>query len=131
MSSSESDGFKDIYTNIKNLLGVSEADLSFDMFENQANLLEMILETRGINLNTLNANQISLLLIYHIGCQLRRCGVINEFVQIKKEKLGELEIDYYQQENCNGLDYCSSFENLVTQIKSGTLSPKTYSIGVV
>ncbi|WP_338321072.1 DUF3890 domain-containing protein [Borrelia miyamotoi] len=131
MSSSESDGFKDIYTNIKNLLNVSEADLSFDMFKVQANLLEMILETRGINLNTLNANQISLLLFYHLGCHLKRCGVINEFVQIKKEKLGELEIDYYQQENCNGLDYCSSFENLITQIKSGTFSFKTYSIGVV
>ncbi|ATQ19148.2 DUF3890 domain-containing protein (plasmid) [Borrelia miyamotoi] len=127
--SSGTDGFKDIYTSIKSLLGVSESDLSFDMFKVQANLLEMILETRGINLNTLNANQISLLLTYHIGCQLRRCGVINEFVQIKKEKLGELEIDYYQQENCNGLDYCSSFENLVTQIKSG--EHKTYSIGVV
>ncbi|AOW96102.1 DUF3890 domain-containing protein [Borrelia miyamotoi] len=126
--SSESDGFKEIYNNIKASLGVSDSDLSFDMFKVQSNLLEMILSTRGINLNSLNANQLSLLLTYHLGCQLRRYGVINEFVQVKKEKLGELEIDYYQQEgSSNWVDYCTHFENLVTQIKSN--AHKT--IGVV
>ncbi|UPA08234.1 DUF3890 domain-containing protein (plasmid) [Borrelia hermsii] len=130
-----SGGFGELYLQIKALLDLSEEKFSFAKFEEQAKLLEMIIETRGINPSKLNISQASLLLYYYIGCHLKRSGVIREFglEQIKKEKFGELEIDYYPSSgtelNCGSKDYCSSFEELITQIKSG--ARKTYCIGVV
>ncbi|AHH14780.1 hypothetical protein, partial [Borrelia hermsii] len=59
-----SGGFGELYLQIKALLDLSEEKFSFAKFEEQAKLLEMIIETRGINPSKLNISQASLLLYY-------------------------------------------------------------------
>ncbi|WP_024654391.1 DUF3890 domain-containing protein [Borrelia hispanica] len=130
----ESEGLRDIYLKIKSLLNVTEDNLSFDEFQQQANLLEMIIKTKGISLNSLNESQASLLLYYYLGCKLQRCGVIHDIDlgRIKKEKLGELEIDYHPTSDnttCINNDYCIAFEALLKEVKLEQTKP--FAIGVV
>ncbi|ASJ27658.1 DUF3890 domain-containing protein [Borrelia turicatae] len=67
----ESSGrFGELYLKIKALLSITDEILSFEKFKNQTDLLGMILSTRGINIDTLDVNQASLLLYYYIGLSL-------------------------------------------------------------
>ncbi|WP_330730363.1 DUF3890 domain-containing protein [Borrelia turicatae] len=112
----ESSGnFGELYLKSKALLGITDEILSFEKFKNQTDLLGMILSTGDINIDTLNVNQVSLLIYYYIGCGLKHSDILREF---------GLEGKF-----CKDNHYGSSFEEFVFQIKTGTR--KTYCIGVV
>ncbi|PRR60219.1 DUF3890 domain-containing protein, partial [Borreliella burgdorferi] len=86
-----------LHSEVLLLLGIDKLALSRQNFLLHLSLLQAILVTRGIDTSSLTYEQIFLLTFYHMGCQLRKQGVVREFEfdRIKKEKFNELELDYY------------------------------------
>ncbi|WP_433996720.1 DUF3890 domain-containing protein [Borrelia venezuelensis] len=126
-----------LHSNIISLLGISIEEFSIQSFMMQINLLESILLANGIELSMLTYNQIFLLTYYHIGCELRKKGIVREFEfeRIKREKFNELEIDYHQissdesqSDSCNK-NFCLRFDAFLDKLKRETTSPSF--IGVV
>ncbi len=105
------------------LLGIDKFALSRQNFLLHLSLLKSILVTRGIDASLLTYEQIFLLTFYHMGCQLRKQGVVREFEfeRIKKEKFNELEIDYYPSSGGNedsGRESCVTSKNFCLQLDS-------------
>ncbi len=105
------------------LLGIDKFALSRQNFLLHLSLLKSILVTRGIDASLLTYEQIFLLTFYHMGCQLRKQGVVREFEFeiIKKEKFNELEIDYYPSSGGNedsGGESCVTSKNFCLQLDS-------------
>ncbi|MCD2322382.1 DUF3890 domain-containing protein, partial [Borreliella burgdorferi] len=86
-----------LHSEVLLLLGIDKLALSRQNFLLHLSLLQAILVTRGIDASSLTYEQIFLLTLYHMGCQLRKQGVVREFEfdRIKKEKFNELELNYY------------------------------------
>ncbi|WP_434757229.1 DUF3890 domain-containing protein (plasmid) [Borrelia puertoricensis] len=125
-----------LHSNIISLLGISIEEFSIQSFMMQINLLESILLANGIQSEKLTYNDIFLLTYYHIGCELRKKGIVREleFERIKREKFNELEIDYHpisdtsQSDSCNK-NFCLRFDAYLDKVKRDTTSPSC--IGVV
>lgn len=147
---------KDLQTQVKNeeellvtklhsevllLLGIDQLALSRQNFLLHLSLLQAILVTRGIDASLLTYEQIFLLTFYHMGCQLRKQGVVREFEfeRIKKEKFNELEIDYYPSgsggeesggDSCgSNKNFCSQLDAFLEKLKRETATPSC--VGVV
>ncbi|WP_187981691.1 MULTISPECIES: DUF3890 domain-containing protein [Borreliella] len=123
------------------LLGIDKLALNRQNFLLHLSLLQAILVTRGIDASSLTYEQIFLLTFYHMGCQLRKQGVVREFEfeRIKKEKFNELEIDYYpsssRSEESGGSscgsnkNFCSQLDAFLEKLKRETSTPSC--LGVV
>ncbi|WP_187983528.1 DUF3890 domain-containing protein [Borreliella bavariensis] len=110
-----------LHSEVLLLLGIDQLALSRQNFLLHLSLLQAILVTRGIDASSLTYEQIFLLTFYHMGCQLRKQGVVREFEfeRIKKEKFNELEIDYYPSSSGSeesGGDSCGSNKNFCSQL---------------
>uniref|UniRef100_UPI003B217609 DUF3890 domain-containing protein n=1 Tax=Borreliella californiensis TaxID=373543 RepID=UPI003B217609 len=110
-----------LHSEVLLLLGIDKFALSRQNFLLHLSLLQAILITRGIEASSLTYEQIFLLTFYHMGCQLRKQGVVREFEfeRIKKEKFNELELDYYPSSSGSeesGGDGCGSNKNFCSQL---------------
>ncbi|WP_210753268.1 DUF3890 domain-containing protein (plasmid) [Borreliella yangtzensis] len=130
-----------LHSEVLLLLGIDQFALSRQNFLLHLSLLNTILVTSGIDASSLTYEQIFLLTFYHMGCQLRKQGVVREFEfeRIKKEKFNELELDYYPSgngesesggESCSSnKNFCLQFDAFLKKIKRETLTPSC--LGVV
>ncbi|MBB6032069.1 hypothetical protein HNR35_001072 [Borreliella spielmanii] len=130
-----------LHSEVLLLLGIDKLALSRQDFVLYLSLLQAILVTRGIDASSLTYEQIFLLTFYHMGCQLRKQGVVREFEfeRIKKEKFNELEIDYYPSgsggeesggENCgSNKNFCTQLDAFLEKLKRETSTPSC--VGVV
>ncbi|WP_420025022.1 DUF3890 domain-containing protein [Borreliella valaisiana] len=130
-----------LHTEVLLLLGIDQFTLSKQNFLLHLSLLQAILVTRGIDASSLTYEQIFLLTFYHMGCQLRKQGVVREFEfdRIKKEKFNELELDYYPSsgggeegggESCgSNKNFCSQLDAFLEKLKRETSTPSC--LGVV
>ncbi|WP_215537777.1 DUF3890 domain-containing protein [Borreliella bavariensis] len=130
-----------LHSEVLLLLGIDKLALSGQNFLLHLSLLQAILVTRGIDASSLTYEQIFLLTFYHMGCQLRKQGVVREFEfdKIKKEKFNELEIDYYPSSSggeesggdiCgSNKNFCSQFDAFLEKLKRETSTPSC--LGVV
>ncbi|AJY73150.1 DUF3890 domain-containing protein [Borreliella afzelii] len=130
-----------LHSEVLLLLGIDKLALSRQNFLLHLSLLQAILVTRGIDASSLTYEQIFLLTFYHMGCQLRKQGVVREFEfeRIKKEKFNELEIDYYPsgsggEESGGGScgsnkNFCSQLDAFLEKLKRETSTPSC--VGVV
>ncbi|WP_418909546.1 DUF3890 domain-containing protein (plasmid) [Borreliella sinica] len=130
-----------LHSQVLLLLGIDQAVLSRQNFLLHLSLLQAILVTRGIDVSSLTYEQIFLLTFYHMGCQLRKQGVVREldFERIKKEKFNELELDYYPSsgggeegggESCgSNKNFCSQLDAFLEKLKRETSTPSC--VGVV
>ncbi|ACN93589.1 conserved hypothetical protein (plasmid) [Borreliella finlandensis] len=124
-----------LHSEVLLLLGIDEFALSRQNFLLYLFLLQAILVTRGIGTGSLTYEQIFLLTFYHIGCQLRKQGVVREFEfeRIKKDKFNELALDYYPSssggeegggEGCrSNKNFCSQFDAFLEKLKRDTSTP--------
>ncbi|WP_210381106.1 DUF3890 domain-containing protein [Borreliella valaisiana] len=122
------------------LLGIDKFALSRQNFLLHLSLLQAILVTRGIDASSLTYEQIFLLTFYHMGCQLRKQGVVREFEfeRIKKEKFNELEIDYYPSsskseessgESCAASkNFCLQLDAFLEKLKRDTSTPSCMGV---
>ncbi|WP_420025123.1 DUF3890 domain-containing protein (plasmid) [Borreliella yangtzensis] len=130
-----------LHTEVLLLLGIDQFALSKQNFLLHLSLLQAILVTRGIDASSLTYEQIFLLTFYHMGCQLRKQGVVREFEfdRLKKEKFNELELDYYPSsgggeegggEGCgSNKNFCSQLDAFLEKLKRETSTPSC--LGVV
>ncbi|WP_420025331.1 DUF3890 domain-containing protein (plasmid) [Borreliella yangtzensis] len=124
-----------LHTEVLLLLGIDQFALSKQNFLLHLSLLQAILVTRGIDASSLTYEQIFLLTFYHMGCQLRKQGVVREFEfdRIKKEKFNELELDYYPSSGGEGCgsnkNFCSQLDAFLEKLKRETSTPSC--LGVV
>ncbi|AJY73233.1 DUF3890 domain-containing protein [Borreliella afzelii] len=130
-----------LHSEVLLLLGIDKLALSRQNFLLHLSLLQAILVTRGIDASSLTYEQIFLLTFYHMGCQLRKQGVVREFEfeRIKKEKFNELEIDYYPSgsggeesggDSCgSNKNFCSQLDVFLEKLKRETSTPSC--VGVV
>ncbi|WP_418457492.1 DUF3890 domain-containing protein [Borreliella andersonii] len=130
-----------LHSEVLLLLGIDEFALSRQNFLLHLSLLQAILVTRGIDASSLTYEQIFLLAFYHMGCQLRKQGIVREFEfeRIKKEKFNELELDYYSSnsggeesggESCkSNKNFCSQLDAFLEKLKRETSTPSC--VGVV
>ncbi|XPC97860.1 DUF3890 domain-containing protein (plasmid) [Borreliella japonica] len=130
-----------LHSQVLLLLGIDQLALSRQNFLLHLSLLQAILATRGIDASSLTYEQIFLLTFYHMGCQLRKQGVVREFEfeRIKKEKFNELELDYYPSsgggeegggESCgSNKNFCSQLDAFLEKLKRETSTPSC--VGVV
>ncbi|MCD2385010.1 DUF3890 domain-containing protein [Borreliella burgdorferi] len=131
-----------LHSEVLLLLGIDQFALSRQNFLLHLSLLQAILVTRGIDASSLTYEQIFLLTFYHMGCQLRKQGVVREFEfdRIKKEKFNELELDYYpsssgSEEGGEGggcgsnKNFCSQLDAFLEKLKRETSTPSC--VGVV
>lgn len=130
-----------LHSEVLLLLGIDKLALSRQNFLLHLSLLQAILVTRGIDAGLLTYEQIFLLTFYHVGCQLRKQGVVREFEfeRIKKEKFNELEIDYYPSgsggeesggDSCgSNKNFCSQLDAFLEKLKRETATPSC--VGVV
>ncbi|ACJ73266.1 MULTISPECIES: DUF3890 domain-containing protein [Borreliella] len=130
-----------LHSEVLLLLGIDQLALSRQNFLLHLSLLQAILVTRGIDASLLTYEQIFLLTFYHMGCQLRKQGVVREFEfeRIKKEKFNELEIDYYPSgsggeesggDSCgSNKNFCSQLDAFLEKLKRETATPSC--VGVV
>ncbi|WP_418454840.1 DUF3890 domain-containing protein (plasmid) [Borreliella spielmanii] len=130
-----------LHSEVLLLLGIDKLALSRQDFVLYLSLLQAILVTRGIDASSLTYEQIFLLTFYHMGCQLRKQGVVREFEfeRIKKEKFNELEIDYYPSGsggeesgggNCgSNKNFCTQLDAFLEKLKRETSTPSC--LGVV
>ncbi|WP_418457026.1 DUF3890 domain-containing protein [Borreliella kurtenbachii] len=130
-----------LHSEVLLLLGIDQFALSRQNFLLHLSLLQAILVTRGIDASSLTYEQIFLLTFYHMGCQLRKQGVVLEFEfdRIKKEKFNELELDYYPSSNggeeggeggCgSNKNFCSQLDAFLEKLKRETSTPSC--VGVV
>ncbi|WP_418456171.1 DUF3890 domain-containing protein [Borreliella japonica] len=130
-----------LHSQVLLLLGIDQLALSRQNFLLHLSLLQAILVTRGIDASSLTYEQIFLLTFYHMGCQLRKQGVVREFEfeRIKKEKFNELELDYYPSsgggeegggESCgSNKNFCSQLDAFLEKLKRETSTPSC--VGVV
>ncbi|WP_210376678.1 MULTISPECIES: DUF3890 domain-containing protein [Borreliella] len=130
-----------LHSEVLLLLGIDQFALSRQNFLLHLSLLNTILVTSGIDASSLTYEQIFLLTFYHMGCQLRKQGVVREFEfeRIKKEKFNELELDYYPSgnegsegggESCSSnKNFCLQFDAFLEKLKRETLTPSC--LGVV
>ncbi|AJY73192.1 DUF3890 domain-containing protein [Borreliella afzelii] len=130
-----------LHSEVLLLLGIDKLALSRQNFLLHLSLLQAILVTRGIDASSLTYEQIFLLTFYHMGCQLRKQGVVREFEfeRIKKEKFNELEIDYYPSgsggeesggDSCgSNKNFCSQLDAFLEKLKRETSTPSC--VGVV
>ncbi len=83
-----------LHSEVLLLLGIDKLALSRQNFLLHLSLLQAILVTRGIDASSLTYEQIFLLTFYHMGCQLRKQGVVREFEfeRIKKRSLTSLKL---------------------------------------
>ncbi|WP_418905655.1 DUF3890 domain-containing protein [Borreliella japonica] len=124
-----------LHSQVLLLLGIDQLALSRQNFLLHLSLLQAILVTRGIDASSLTYEQIFLLTFYHMGCQLRKQGVVREFEfeRIKKEKFNELELDYYPSsgggeegggESCgSNKNFCSQLDAFLEKLKRETSTP--------
>ncbi len=122
------------------LLGIDKFALSRQNFLLHLSLLQAILVTRGIDSSSLTYEQIFLLTFYHMGCQLRKQGIVREFEfdRIKKEKFNELEIDYYPNnrgsedsggESCSASkNFCLQLDAFLEKLKRDTSTPSCMGV---
>ncbi|ADQ29021.1 DUF3890 domain-containing protein [Borreliella burgdorferi] len=130
-----------LHSEVLLLLGIDQVMLSRQNFLLHLSLLQAILVTRGIDVSLLTYEQIFLLTFYHMGCQLRKQGVVREFEfdRIKKEKFNELELDYYPSSSggeeggeggCgSNKNFCSQLDAFLEKLKRETSTPSC--VGVV
>ncbi|WP_210371573.1 DUF3890 domain-containing protein [Borreliella garinii] len=130
-----------LHSEVLLLLGIDQFVLSRQNFLLHLSLLNTILVTRGIDASSLTYEQIFLLTFYHMGCQLRKQGVVREFEfeRIKKEKFNELELDYYPsnsgseesgRESCgSGKNFCLQLDAFLEKLKRDTSTPPC--VGVI
>ncbi|WP_031531359.1 DUF3890 domain-containing protein [Borreliella garinii] len=129
-----------LHSEVLLLLGIDKFALSRQNFLLHLSLLQAILVTRGINASSLTYEQIFLLTFYHMGCQLRKQGVVREFEfeRIKKEKFNELEIDYYPSsskseessgESCaSSKNFCLQLDAFLEKLKRDTSTPSCMGV---
>ncbi|WP_418454086.1 DUF3890 domain-containing protein [Borreliella lusitaniae] len=130
-----------LHSEVLLLLGIDKLALNRQNFLLHLSLLQAILVTRGIDASSLTYEQIFLLTFYHMGCQLRKQGVVREFEfeRIKKEKFNELELDYYPSisrgeevggESCgSNKNFCLQLDAFLEKLKRETSTPSC--LGVV
>ncbi|WP_418457519.1 DUF3890 domain-containing protein [Borreliella andersonii] len=130
-----------LHSEVLLLLGIDEFILSRQNFLLHLSLLQAILVTRGIDAGSLTYEQIFLLTFYHMGCQLRKQGIVREFEfeRVKKEKFNELELDYYPSNNggeesnmgsCgSNKNFCLQLDAFLEKLKRETSTPSC--VGVV
>ncbi len=83
-----------LHSEVLLLLGIDQFALSRQNFLLHLSLLNTILVTSGIDASSLTYEQIFLLTFYHMGCQLRKQGVVREFEfeRIKKRNSMNLNL---------------------------------------
>ncbi|AYE37104.1 hypothetical protein DB313_06265 (plasmid) [Borrelia turcica IST7] len=137
-SDTENAELKDFYKKILALLSIKEAEVAFDSFMAYTELLNIILETHGVELAKLTKSHLFLLLYYFLGCELKKRGIMTEFEfeKIKKEKFNELEIEYNPTpiptnigDTANKKNFCGLFDSFLEKLKKQTKTPSC--IGVV
>ncbi|WP_210359876.1 DUF3890 domain-containing protein [Borreliella garinii] len=129
-----------LHSEVLLLLGIDKFALSRQNFLLHLSLLQAILVTRGIDSSSLTYEQIFLLTFYHMGCQLRKQGIVREFEfdRIKKEKFNELEIDYYPNnrgsedsggESCSASkNFCLQLDAFLEKLKRDTSTPSCMGV---
>ncbi len=87
-----------LHSEVLLLLGIDKFALSRQNFLLHLSLLQAILVTRGIDSSSLTYEQIFLLTFYHMGCQLRKQGIVREFEfeRIKKKNSMSLSLTIIQ-----------------------------------
>ncbi|APQ15700.1 hypothetical protein BLA33_05000 (plasmid) [Borreliella garinii] len=128
-----------LHSEVLLLLGIDKFALSRQNFLLHLSLLQAILVTRGIDSSSLTYEQIFLLTFYHMGCQLRKQGIVREFEfeRIKKEKFNELELDYYPGgkgveeggESCaSSKNFCLQLDSFLEKLKRDTSTPSCMGV---
>ncbi|WP_418905237.1 DUF3890 domain-containing protein (plasmid) [Borreliella finlandensis] len=129
-----------LHSEVLLLLGIDEFALNRQNFLLHLSLLQAILVTCGIDTGSLTYEQIFLLTFYHMGCQLRKQGIVREFEfeRIKKEKFNELELDYYPSnsgdeesggDNCrSNNNFCSQLDAFLEKLKRETSTPSCVEV---